>query len=92
VSTLSETTMSELREALADQIERADGPTPELARLLRKVAAEAREKSLRPEELLVVFKQLWNSVGEPPRAKSVDQHERVRQTLVTLCIQAYYAE
>ena len=84
--------MKELRTALTEQLKRPDGPTLELASLLRKVAHEAREKSIPPEELLVVFKQLWNSLAESLRPQNPDQYERVRQRLVTLCIQAYYAE
>lgn len=84
--------MKELRTALTEQLKRPDGPTPELAKLLRKVGHEAREKGIPPEELIVVFKQLWNSLAESLRPQNADQYERVRQRLVTLCIQAYYAE
>jgi hypothetical protein len=84
--------MKELRTALTEQLKRPDGPTPELAGLLRRVAQEAREHSIPPEELIVTFKQLWNSLAESLRPQNADQYERVRQRLVTLCIQAYYAE
>lgn len=84
--------MKELRTALTEQLKRPDGPTPELASLLREVAQEARAKSILPEELIVIFKQLWNSLAESLRPQNADQYERVRQRLVTLCIQAYYAE
>ncbi len=84
--------MKELRTALTEQLKKPDGPTPELASLLRKVAKEARERSIPPEELIVAFKQLWNSLAESLRPQNSDQYERVRQRLVTLCIQAYYAE
>jgi len=89
VSPLSEATIEELREALIEQLKHQDSPTPRLAKLLRKVGSEAKEKRLKPEELLVVFKQLWNTLSE---SGHTDQYERVRQQLVTLCIQAYYAE
>jgi len=35
---------------------------------------------------------LWNSLAESLRPQNADQYERVRQRLVTLCIQAYYAD
>ena len=92
VSSLSESTMKELRTALTEQLERPEGPTPELAELLRKVAREAHQQSIPPEELIVIFKRLWNSLAESLRPQNADQYERVRQRLVTLCIQAYYAE
>lgn len=84
--------MKELRTALTEQLKRPDAPTPELASLLRKVAHEAREKSILPEELIVTFKKLWNSLAESLRPQNADQYERVRERLVTLCIQAYYAD
>jgi hypothetical protein len=84
--------MSELRRALTEQLKNPNGPTPELTQLLRKVSAEAREKSIGPERLIVMLKDVWNSLAESHRPLDADQHERVRQRLVTLCIQAYYAE
>jgi hypothetical protein len=92
VSSLSESTIKELRTALTEQLKRPDGPTPELATLLRKVAREAHEQSIPPEELIVIFKKLWNSLAESLRPQNADQYERIRQRLVTICIQAYYAE
>lgn len=92
VSSLSESTIKELRSALTQQLKHPSGPTPELADLIKRVAREAHQKGIRPEELIVVFKQLWNSLAEPMDPRDVDQYERVRQHLVTLCIQAYYAE
>ena len=92
VSSLSESTMKELRTALTEQLKRPDGPTPELAELLRKVAREAHDQKIPAEELIVIFKQLWNSLAESLRPQNADQSERIRQRLVTLSIQAYYAE
>jgi len=92
VSPLSEVTMKELRTALADQLKWPDGPTPELADLLKRVGKEAHTNNIPPEELIVIFKELWNSLAEALRPQNADQYERVRQRLVTLCIQAYYAE
>jgi hypothetical protein len=84
--------MKELRTALIEQMKQPDGPTPELATLLRRIAQEAHEQSIPPEELLIIFKRLWNSLAESLRPQNADQYERIRQRLITLCIQAYYAE
>jgi hypothetical protein len=92
VSPLSESMMKELQVALTDQLKRLDSPTPELTKLLKRVGAEARQKNVNPEELIVVFKQMWNSLAESVRPQNAELHDRMRQTLVTLCIQAYYAE
>lgn len=92
LNSLSESVMKELQSALAEQLRKPDQPAPELNALLRRVAHEARERNVRPEELLVSFKQVWNSLAESMRPQSADQIERIRQNLVTLCIKAYYAE
>ena len=84
--------MQELEAALVAQVKEPDRPTQDLTRLLKKVGAEARQKNVKPEELIVIFKQLWNSVIESMRPQYPDQQEQMRQKLVTLCIQAYYAE
>ena len=84
--------MKELQAALTEQLKRPNGPTPELTKLLKRVGAEARAKNVKPEQLIVIFKQLWNSLAESLRLQNPEQHEHMRQTLVTLCIQAYYAE
>ncbi len=84
--------MKELRSALTDQLKKPDSPTTELTTLLREIGREAHEREIRPEQLIIIFKQLWNSLAESLRPQNVDQYERIRQRLVTLCIQAYYAE
>ncbi|HEV7388496.1 MAG TPA: hypothetical protein VGN73_07795 [Gemmatimonadaceae bacterium] len=89
---LSESTIRDLQAAFAEQLKRPDAPTQELTTLLRQVGVEARQKKINPEQLIIVFKQMWNSLAESTRPQNVEVHERMRQTLVTLCIQAYYAE
>jgi hypothetical protein len=92
VSSLSESTMQELRSALTTQLKHPDGPVPEVTALLRKIAREAQSSGVRPEQLLVAFKETWNSVADSMRPRSPEQYERIRENLVTLCIQAYYAD
>ena len=92
MSSLSEKTIKELQTALTEQLRRPDGPTQELSTLLRKVAREAHDQDIKPEQLIIIFKQLWNSLAESLRPQNADQYELVRQRLVTLCIRAYYAE
>jgi hemoglobin-like flavoprotein len=84
--------MKELRTALTEQLKTPDGPTKELATLLRRVAREAHDQGIKPEQLIIIFKQLWNSLAESLRPQNADQYELVRQRLVTLCIRAYYAD
>jgi hypothetical protein len=92
VSPLSESTIEELKAALTEQLRKTDGPDPELTKFLKQLGAEARQKNAKPEELIVIFKQVWNSLAESVRSTHAEPNERMRQKLVTLCIQAYYAE
>jgi hypothetical protein len=84
--------MKELRAAVTEQLKQPDGPTPEIAKILKRIGREARQSNIPPEELIIIFKELWNSLAELLRPKNADQYEHIRQRLVTLCIQAYYAE
>ncbi|HZO19678.1 MAG TPA: hypothetical protein VFB46_11890 [Gemmatimonadaceae bacterium] len=57
---------------------------------LKSVAAEARERSLRPEELIVTLKQI---VEEVPGARvSSIEERRLREWIVTTCISAYFED
>jgi hypothetical protein len=56
------------------------------------MAREAHDRGIRPEQLIVIFKETWNSLAESLRPQSAEQYERVRERLVTLCIKAYYSE
>lgn len=92
VSLLSESLIKELRSALTEQLKRPDRDAAELHSILTRLAREARQKSIGPEGLLVIFKQVWNSLVDSMRPRTADQIERIRQDLVTICIKAYYAE
>jgi hypothetical protein len=84
--------MQELRSALTAQLTHPEGPTPEVTAMLKRVAREAQSSGVRPEQLLVVFKETWNSLADSMRPRSPEQYERIRENLVTLCIRAYYAD
>jgi len=84
--------MAELRAALTAHLQKPEAPMDELSALLQRVAREAKDGSLRPEQLLLIFKQLWNSLAESLRPQNPEQFEKVRERLVTVCIKAYYAE
>jgi hypothetical protein len=85
---LSEATLEQLRTALMDRRQSpAIGDEP-LQAALRVIASEARERALRPEELIVTLKQLMD---EPRTAKSNSSEERqLREWVVTTCIRAYF--
>lgn len=58
---------------------------------LRRVAAEARDRKIHAEQLLLILKDIWFGL---PQIRSTPEGEPQRQTLqriVTLCIREYYA-
>ncbi len=62
-----------------------DGPLRDAA---RAIAADAAERGLRGEELVIAFKQLWTSI---PELSPMRRHSRpVVDELVTICIHEFY--
>ena len=68
--------------------------------MLRRVAHEARERSIPPERLLVLLKTMWRAALTEQRERSgevatdrqrVEQDRRLGE-VVTLCIAEYYRE
>ena len=85
---LSEPTLEHLRRAIQERRQSpAIGDAP-LQAALHAVAAEARERSLRPEELIVALKQIMD---EPRSARAGSGEERqLREWIVTTCIRTYF--
>lgn len=85
---LSEATLELLRRAIQSRRQSPAGGDESLKAALRVVAAEARERALRPEELIVSLKQVMD---EPRNTKSSTSEERqLREWVVTTCIRAFY--
>jgi hypothetical protein len=59
--------------------------------LLCTAAAEAREKGIQAERLLVILKDVWYSLPEVAKAKSSTAENALLQELISRCIQEYYA-
>jgi hypothetical protein len=56
-----------------------------------RVSKEARERSILPEQLLVVLKDVWSTLPEVRAMTDVDQQVRLMQRVVTMCIKEYYS-
>jgi hypothetical protein len=92
VNSFSDSTMKNLRDVVIEQLRQPETPTAEMITSLGNAGREAREKNIPPEEVIVTFKQLWSELAQSSRPQYPDEYERLRQRLVTVCIQAYYAE
>ena len=82
-------TVKALRDALAQYVVAPSEPSV-LRDALQRMAVEAHDKTMLPEQLLVVLKDLWYSL--PSVQAITDPHDQVRllQRVVTICITEYY--
>ena len=87
---LAAETIETVRSALAQYVANPDDGEP-LRRALQQVAAEAHDKSIMAEQLLVVLKDVWNSVPGVGAIRDPTEQTRLLQRVVTICIKEYYA-
>lgn len=88
-SRLDDETIDALRAALRQYLSNGQTPSP-LQAALARVSAEAKEKRILPEQLLVMLKDLWNSLPEVHDIVDTTQQIRLLQRVVTMCIKEYY--
>ncbi len=86
---LDQATIAALQSALRDYV--AVGASSSLPESLVLLADEAREKHILPEQLLIVLKDLWNSLPEVRAMTDSRQHARLLERVVTMCIKEYYS-
>ena len=87
---LAEETVARVRDALSHYLADQDAGGNELRDSLDAMAAEARAKSILPEQLLVVLKDIWYAL---PAVRAIDDSAaqiRLLQRVVTMCIKEYY--
>jgi hypothetical protein len=87
---LSDETLAVLRKAVLGHLERKSDPERGLEQAVAAVVHEARERSMRPEELIIAFKALYANLPDPPTIAARAEQLRLREQLVTACIHAYY--
>jgi hypothetical protein len=84
-------TVDAVRSALVQYVATpADGEP--LRRALDDMASEAHEKSIMPEQLLVILKDVWNSLPSVRAMSDPSEQVRLLQRVVTICIKEYYAD
>jgi hypothetical protein len=88
---LSDETLAVLRTAVLGHLERKSDPDRGLEHAVAAVVDEARERAMRPEELIIAFKALYATLPDPRTAAARAEQLHLREQLVTLCIRAYYA-
>jgi hypothetical protein len=89
--TLAAETIEAVRSALAQYAETPSDGEP-LRRALDTMAAEAHAKSILPEQLLVILKDVWYSLPNVAAMRDSAEHARLLQRAVTICIKEYYGD
>jgi hypothetical protein len=87
---LSESTLEQVRRAIQDRRQSPSVGDGDLRAALAVVAQEARERTIRPEELIVTLKQLIDDL--PGARSSLAEERRLREWIVTTCIHAYFGD
>ena len=82
-------TLDSLRSVMDRAVKRGNH-THELRVVLTRAAAEARDKAIPPEQLLIIMKDLWHSLPELRRTADSDRQNELLQELITRCIEHYY--
>ena len=89
-SRLDGDTVDRLRSALRAYLASPDEPAG-LRSALARMATDARARTVLPEQLLVVLKDVWGSLPEVRAMTDSSEQVRLLQRVVTMCIKEYYS-
>lgn len=87
---LAKETVAHVRVALSEYLEDSEAHGQSLRDALDVLAAEAREKKMLAEQLLVVLKDIWYALPEVRAIEDSGAQIRMLQRVVTMCIKEYY--
>jgi membrane-bound lytic murein transglycosylase B len=87
---LSAASVEALRAALEEYLDRS-AEIASLQPVLQRIAAEAREKKIHAEQLLVKLKDVWYGLAAIRDSHEAGQQNRQLQRIVSLCIREYYS-
>jgi len=88
---LSADVAEQLRAALTARWNKS-GSDESLIATLAEAARDARERQLRPEELLLALKAIEEQVANSVRHVDTDQREHLRRWMVGACLRAYFSD
>lgn len=89
-SRLDDETVSAVRLALRAYLSDSADPTRLQAALLM-LANESRARGILPEQLLIVLKDVWNTLPEVRSMTDTREQIKMLQRVVTMCIKEYYS-
>jgi hemoglobin-like flavoprotein len=89
-SRLDDESVNALRLALRAFLQNAEEPSG-VQPALHRIATEARERAILPEQLLVVLKEVWSALPEVRSMTDARRQVNLLQRVVTMCISEYYS-
>jgi hypothetical protein len=88
---LAQETTARVRAALSHYLENPEAGGDQLRLALDVMAGEARSRSMLPEQLLVVLKDIWYDLPAVRAIEDASAQIRLLQRVVTMCIKEYYS-
>lgn len=88
-SRLDEDSLDAVRLALRAYLQDSQEPGA-LQTALMRLAMQARERNIPPEQLLITLKETWNALPEVRSMNDAREQVRLLQRVVTMCIREYY--
>jgi hypothetical protein len=80
-----------MQRQLAEETHATAACSPELTRAIRALCTAARDKGLRAEEVILLFKSTWAAMPVTNTKLVGQQRTELLDRAVTLCIKSYYA-
>ena len=87
---LSASAIADLKQSLAKFLSNPSDTTG-VDKALRVLTAEAREKHVHAEQLLVVLKEVWVGLPSIRSTTTGEPHNALLQRVITQCIREYYS-
>ena len=87
--TLDEATIAAVRAALGTFVREGDGGTL-LRDALQHLSRDAQAKGISAEHLLIILKNLLSSLPELRDMDKPSEREKLKQRIITVCIEQYY--
>jgi len=87
---LNEASIDAMRASLRAYLQDSQNPAALQASLLT-FASEARSRSIMPEQLLIVLKDIWSGLPEVRSMSDARAQTSLLQRVVTMCIKEYYS-
>jgi len=89
---LSSEAAAQLRAAISERWSRPKQADDSLTTALAAAAQEAKNRSLRPEELLLALKAIEEDVAVASKVVDTEERDRFRFWLVGECMRAFFSE